>query len=102
MISSWKSKGLSDESIKPPSSSNKMLNTSVKYVGAKAKVKFNGECLKQGKSLFNHGKVVNIYIYIYEIDKYVNISCYPMLESCLFGAVKLTKHVDIDLYKYSG
>ena len=25
-----------------------------------------------------------------------------MLENCLFGAVKLTKHVDVDLYKYSG
>ena len=25
-----------------------------------------------------------------------------MLENCLFGAVKLTKYVDIDLYKYSG
>ena len=25
-----------------------------------------------------------------------------MLESCLFGAVSLTKHVDIDQYKYSG
>ena len=28
-------KGLSDESIKPPSTSNKMLNTSVDYVGTK-------------------------------------------------------------------
>ena len=25
-----------------------------------------------------------------------------MLENCLFGAVKLTKHPDIDQYKYSG
>ena len=24
------------------------------------------------------------------------------MEDCLFGAVKLTKHVDVDLYKYSG
>ena len=79
-----------------------MLNTLVKYVGNKAKAKFNRECLKQGTISCNHGKVVNIYIYIYEIDKYVNISCYPMLESCLYGAVKLTKHVDIDLYKYTG
>ena len=28
--------------------------------------------------------------------------CYPTLENCLFGAVKLTKHADADLYKYSG
>ena len=25
-----------------------------------------------------------------------------MFENCLFGVVKLTKHVDVDLYKYSG
>ena len=25
-----------------------------------------------------------------------------MLENCLFGAVKLRKHVDVDLYRYSG
>ena len=49
----------------------------------------------------DHGKVANIYI-VYEINKNVNISSYPTLENCLFGAVKLTKHVDVDLYKYSG
>ena len=43
-ILSWKSKGLSDESIKPPTASNKMLNRSVDYVGTKARVKFNGDC----------------------------------------------------------
>ena len=32
----------------------------------------------------------------------VNISSYPTLENCLFGAVKLTKHADVDLYQYSG
>ena len=50
---------------------------------------------------FNHGKIVNIYI-VYEIQKSVNISDYPTLENCLFGAVKLTKHVDVNKYKYSG
>ena len=29
------------------------------------------------------------------------MSSYPMLENCLFGAVELKKHLDIDLYKYS-
>ena len=24
------------------------------------------------------------------------------MENCLFGVVKLTKHIDIDLYEYSG
>ena len=44
---------------------------------------------------------VNIYI-VYEIENSVNISDYPTIENCLFGAIKLTKHVDIDQYKYSG
>ena len=30
------------------------------------------------------------------------ITSYPMLENCLFDAVELTKHIDVDLYKYSG
>ena len=34
--------------------------------------------------------------------KSVDTSDYPMLKNCLFGAVKSTKRVDIDLYKYSG
>ena len=46
-------------------------------------------------------KIVNIYI-VCEINKNFNISSYPTLENCLFGAVKLTKHPDIDQYKYSG
>ena len=44
---------------------------------------------------------VNIYT-VYEISKNYNISSYPTLENCLFGAVRLTKNADIDRYKYSG
>ena len=99
-ILSWKSKGLSDESIKPPSTSNKTLNPSLNYVGTKARVEFKGDCLKQDKISSDHGKVVKIYI-VYEINKNVNLSSYPTLENCFFGAVKLTKHIDIDQYKYS-
>ena len=39
---------------------------------------------------------------VYEIERSVNVSSYPALENCLFGVVKLTKHVHVDLYKYSG
>ena len=56
---------------------------------------------KQEKITFNHGKIVNIYIN-YEIEKSENISSCPTLENRLFGAVKLIKNADIDLYKYSG
>ena len=55
---------MSDESIKILSTSNKMFNPSVNYVGAKARVKFDGDCLKQEKVSFDHGKIVNSNIYI--------------------------------------
>ena len=98
---SWKSKGLSDDSIKPPTTPNKVLNHLLDYVGSKIRVKFRGDCLKQENITFNHGKIVNIYI-VYEIERSVNINSDPALENCLFGAVKLTKHIDVDLYKYFG
>ena len=90
-----------DEIIKPPTTSNKILNLSLDFVGTKAIVRFNGDCLKQDKITFNHGKIMNIYI-VYEIEKSVNWSSYPTLENCLLSAVKSTKYVDIDQYKYSG
>ena len=99
-VLSWKSKGLSDESIRPPTTSNKIFNPLVDYVGTKIRVKFNGDCLTQEKITFNDGKIVNIYNF-YELEKSVNISSYPTAENCLFGAVKLTKRVDVNLYKYS-
>ena len=100
-ILSWKSKGLSDESIKTPTTSNKMLNPSLDYFGTKTRVTFNGGSLKLEKNTFNQVKMVNIYI-AYGIERSVNISSYPTLETCLFGTVELTKHIDVDLYKYSG
>ena len=94
-ILSWQSKGLPDESIKVPATSNRILNPLLNFVDTKARLKFNGDCLKQEKITYTHGKIVNIYI-VYEIEESVNISSYPTLENCLFGAVKLAKHVDVD------
>ena len=71
------------------------------YVGTKARVKFNGHCLKQEKITFNHRKMLNIYI-VYKIGKSVNISSYATLENFLFAAVKLMKYANVYLYKYSG
>ena len=55
-ISSWKSKGLSKETIKPPATSDNSLNPNVSYNGTKARLEFRGSCLKQDKSTFNHEK----------------------------------------------
>ena len=46
--------------IKSPSARNNILDPSLDYLGAKIKIKFNGNCLKQDKITFNHGKTVNI------------------------------------------
>ena len=101
-IPSWKSKGLSDESIIPPSSRNNFLSPSLNYLVSKIRIKFSGSCLKQYKITYTHGKIVNIYI-VYEINKKDNtIISDPTLENCLFGAVTFTKHVNIDRYGYSG
>ena len=100
-ISSWTSKGLSDESMNPLTTSNKFLNPSLDYAGTKVRVKFNGDGLKQKKFTFTHGKIVKIYI-VFEVEGSVSISYYPTLENCLFGVVKLTKHFDVVYYKYSG
>ena len=99
-ILSWKSKGLFDESIKPPSTSSNIPNPLLNYVGTKTRVEFKGSCLKQDRFSFDHGKVVNIYAF-YEINRNFEIDSYSTPKNCLFGAVKLTKHPDIDKYKYS-
>ena len=89
------------DSIYFPTTSNEMLNPSLVYVSTKTRVKFNGDCLKQDKNTFNQVKIVNIYI-VHEIERIVYISSYLTLETCLFGAAKLTKHIYVGLYKYSG
>ena len=55
-ISSWKSKRLSDESIKPPATSDNSLSPLVDCLGDKIRLQFNGGCLKQGKLGYTHGK----------------------------------------------
>ena len=100
-VSSWRSKGLSAESIKPPTTSDNILSPVLNYYGAKTRVKFTGSCLKQPKILYTHGKVVNIYI-VYELGASSSHNNDPTLKNCLFGAVTLTKNADIDKYRYSG
>ena len=99
-VSSWKSKGLPDENITAPTTSDYKLNPKLSYFGAKTRVEFRGSCLKQNKTTFNHRKIVNIYT-VYELDK-IYVSTTPTLVNSSFGAVSLTKNADIDKYKCSG
>ena len=85
-ISSWKSKEVSSESIKPPTTSDNSLPPALSYYGTKTRVKFTGRCLKQSKIPYTHGKVVNIYI-LYELGASSSHNNDPTLKNCLFRAV---------------
>ena len=109
-VLSWQSKGISNESIKPPTTSDNILNPRlsyygtkirVHYYGTKIRVQFTGSCLKQPKFMFTHKKVVNIYI-AYELGASNSHINDPTLKNCLFGAVTLTKNADIEKYISSG
>ena len=58
----------------------------------KMRLKFKDNLLRQNKVTYNHGKIVNIYIF-YEISStFISQSTFTTKNS-LFGAVKLTKTV---------
>ena len=65
-ISSWKSKGLSDETIKSPVTSDNSLTPLIEYVCDKIIIKFSGSCLKQSKTQYTHRTIVKTYI-VYEL-----------------------------------
>ena len=83
---------MSDERINSITASDySIIPQFLDYYGTKTRVGLSGSCLKQDKITYTHGKIVNIYI-AHEITKsIINISDYPTLEHCLFGAVSLTK-----------
>ena len=70
------------------------------YDNARIKLMFDGSCLRQDKITLNYGPIVNIYIVFRLISRTDDSSI--TLQGCLFGAVKVTKNLDIDKYKYSG
>ena len=55
-VLSCQSKGISNESIKPPITSNNSLNPRLSYNDTKIKVQFTGSCLKQPKCTFTQKK----------------------------------------------
>ena len=99
------SKGLSNESIKPPTTSDNSLTPILNYYGSKIKVSFDMSCLQTNGFSINHGKIAIIYI-VYEIINIAGINgnrdSNLTIENALFGAVSLTKNADVDKYKYSG
>ena len=53
-VSSWKSKGLSTETIKPPATSDNSLTPALSYYNNRVTVKFIGSCLKQPILRYHH------------------------------------------------
>ena len=101
-ISSWKSKGLSDETITPYATSDNSLTPWIDYYGTKIRLAFNKSCLKQSNTLtYDKGHIENVYI-AYELGASSSSVSDPTLKNCLFGAVTLTKNADIEKYRYSG
>ena len=93
----WQSKGISNESIKPPTTTNNSLTPRLSYYSTKIRLKFRGSCLKQPKFTFTHKKS----------SKYLHCASTshisePTIKNCLFGAITLTKNADIEKYRYSG
>ena len=53
-ISLWKSKGLSAESVKPPTTTDDSLTPELSYYDYNIRVTFTGSCLKQSKIMYTH------------------------------------------------
>ena len=100
-ISSWKSKGLSDETITPYVSFDNNLTPLINHYGIKVSLKFKGSCLKQSWLwlTYDYGHRVNVYI-VYELCASGSNDSDPTLKNSLFGAVTLTKNTDIEKYGY--
>ena len=81
-VLSWQSKGLSSESIKPPTASDNGLTPELNYYGTKTKIKFTRSCLKQSSHILTHKKVVNIYI-VYELAASSSHDSDRTIKNCL-------------------
>ena len=100
-VAEWKSKGLSDESIKPFTTSDNSLAPLIIYYGYKIRLKFNGSVLRQPKVTYTHTKAVNVYI-VYELTGSSSHSDDPTLKIVYLVQLWLTKNADIDKYGCSG
>ena len=56
-VLSWQSKGISNESIKPSTTSNNSLNPRLSYYGTKVRAQFTKSCLKQPNHIFTQKKL---------------------------------------------
>ena len=80
-VLSWQLKGLSNESIKPPTTTNNSVTPELNYYGPKTKIKFTRSCLKQSSHILTHKNIVNIYI-VYELAASSSHKSDPAIKNC--------------------
>ena len=98
-IPEWKCKGLSNEKIMTPHTTNKSLSIKLVWYNSRIKLKFGGSCLKQDKATFTPKNVVSLFVY--ELDTWSrDLNTDFTLKNCLFGSVMLTKNDNPDKYSY--
>ena len=98
---SWRSKGISNESIKPPTTTDNSLSPRLSYYGTKMRVQFTGSCLKQPKFTFTHKKSSK-YLHCLWINASSSHISDPTIKKLFIRAVTLPKNADIEKYRYSG
>ena len=92
---------MSNEKIRPPTTSNNIRSPKLKWHNSRIRVEFKGSCVKQVKVTFTPNNVVNLFI-VYELDRWSkDLNADLTLKDFLFGAVKFTKNAVPDKYSYS-
>ena len=100
-IYSWKSSGMSGESIENVTKSDSNFAETFVDHHSLPNIKFNGYCLIKNISIPK--KITNLYI-SYRLGRQLRSSNtdFTLSNYCLFGYVKLTKNADLDKYTYTG
>ena len=100
-IYSWKSDGMSKESIGNITKSNSLFTPSFANHFILSDVNFNGHFL-MNNFISIPKKVINLYI-SYVLNQWLrDLKADFTLKNCLFGSVQLTRNADPDKFKYSG
>ena len=98
-ISSWKSNGLSAETIERPSTLDISITPKLSFYDATIRVEFSRTCLKQPKISNTHGTIINIYI-VYELGASGSNGSDPTLKivysvQLLWQKTQILKSIDI-------
>ena len=84
-VLSWQSKGISNKSIIPSTTSNYGLNPKLSYYGTKSRIQFTGICLRQPHFTLTHKKIVNIYI-VYELRASSSVTNDPTINFFIWSS----------------